>query len=981
MDVDDKLHVNKHLKTERSPLQQMIPSHTQNSYSFSRNLKFDGVPTKSPFSKLSATHVRNPSKVFVPKDQNVVDKLLRSPRGQEMAYSIPFSRYSSGYGTPAQDKNRQIGSSDSPNQHLRKEPNFQAPQLFLIPKSCSGSYDATYSSQYDPLADDSAIFHQHTIEHTAQAQESMVIEQSYRSPSNFVDPKSDPADDLSALMFKGATDLRNAKSALEEQSKLVNKLEENLRVVTSEKKDLEKKLITVKERTTKSLDRLSKNLVIVNNALESLRSQTQNYKAATEETKISLSSLDNWKNTAKDALNQIKTMIGEDGSFTPTFSWKNVLNEIRSDMASKQQVIDLFRDRIEYTQGELMDSRNRISELECIQTQSNSDLKASAEKLLNAEESLNKISELTRLQQQQNMDILSKNLDLESKLSLSIEKISSLEDRLAHSEAEHEELIHLRNDLEVSRSLLNDRDEQIQCLQISRERLLSVEASVTAQEQYVKKLEESLSKNTENVEIANKKFLSAEAQVKVKLEVVSHLEKSLADSRSQLQAELELHSQTCAERDSLRRERDTLLEDKSNLSNEIEAHRARSSLSEAKNDLLQERLEEQASMLLLERKTREDTHKYFESLETTSMKKLESIKHLADSRIMELKNVLAPLENKLEEQRTATMKSIEEYSTASLSANVSNTEYMRKLESSITQKLDESSLLQKSLTGFAEENKALYKQIQVFQEEVRDLHEVLSVSQTSSKAQLDEVTLLRHQVENYRRNEDLMTQRAKNIVSRYTEGNLSYEEKQLIEAVHKASQVAHEQQLIAKSNEIRQRDNVIKSLSNSKSELETRLTRILNSQIKLKAGPDGTRSLIDPKSWSFSQVGTATKDQSENSAYDCPTTTLDIESGPDDNDIVDQTNITGENTPTASTFSKLENQKDVFDGNPPMIETPSRKRKGGLIHPSIEGSMGSPPRRLRITRSMQAPNDKSHIKGVPNKISEVAPKIKARKRR
>ena len=36
-------------------------------------------------------------------------------------------------------------------------------------------------------------------------------------------------------------------------------------------------------------------------------------------------------------------------------------------------------------------------------------------------------------------------------------------------------------------------------------RLLSVEASVTAQKQYVKKLEESLSKNTENVEIANKK--------------------------------------------------------------------------------------------------------------------------------------------------------------------------------------------------------------------------------------------------------------------------------------------------------------------------------------------------------------------------------------------------------------------------------------------------------------------------------------------
>lgn len=153
-------------------------------------------------------------------------------------------------------------------------------------------------------------------------------------------------------------------------------------------------------------------------------------------------------------------------------------------------------------------------------------------------------------------------------------------------------------------------------------------------------------------------------------------------------------------------------------------------------------------------------------------KKLESIKHMADSRIMELKNVLASLENKLEEQRTATMKSIEEYNTASLSANASNTEYMRKLESSITQKLDENSLLQKSLTGFAEENKALYKQIQVFQEEVKDLHEVLSASQTSSKAQLDEVTLLRNQVENYRRNEDLMTQRTKNIVSRYTEGDL-----------------------------------------------------------------------------------------------------------------------------------------------------------------------------------------------------------------
>ena len=48
------------------------------------------------------------------------------------------------------------------------------------------------------------------------------------------------------------------------------------------------------------------------------------------------------------------------------------------------QVIDLHRDRLEHTQSELADARNRIVDLEATQCRSHENLKMSSERLLQA---------------------------------------------------------------------------------------------------------------------------------------------------------------------------------------------------------------------------------------------------------------------------------------------------------------------------------------------------------------------------------------------------------------------------------------------------------------------------------------------------------------------------------------------------------------------------------------------------------------------
>ena len=137
-----------------------------------------------------------------------------------------------------------------------------------------------------------------------------------------------------------------------------------------------------------------------------------------------------------------------------------------------------------------------------------------------------------------------------------------------------------------------------------------------------------------------------------------------------------------------------------------------------------------------------------------------------------LKDLVTSLGCTFEEQEKETRRRIEEHANTSLLSSSKNFEHIREMENNITQKLDENILMQKGLASLSEENSSLYAQLQSHQEELKSLHERFSASQAIFKTHAEEVIQLKNQLENHQKIEQSLNQRAKNIVSRYTEGDL-----------------------------------------------------------------------------------------------------------------------------------------------------------------------------------------------------------------
>ncbi|KAH8113252.1 hypothetical protein DFH11DRAFT_328565 [Phellopilus nigrolimitatus] len=250
------------------------------------------------------------------------------------------------------------------------------------------------------------------------AGDNSIVDSRSRSSSVALSLKEQPADDLSALMFKGATDLRNAKLALEEQTKEMQKLKDELITVTAERNGLVQRVVLVKQKAKDGLESNAKKLSDMETLLQALESKSRECFTFVEVSRTSMADVENLKEIVKNSAKCLETLVGEDGVYAPTQGWKAVLSEVQFDVSNKQQVIDMFRDRLEYTQGELADAKNRIAELEMLQSQDNNVLRLSSKKLVDAGSKLAELAALLKSQQQESVDTLIKNSALGAKLDV-----------------------------------------------------------------------------------------------------------------------------------------------------------------------------------------------------------------------------------------------------------------------------------------------------------------------------------------------------------------------------------------------------------------------------------------------------------------------------------------------------------------------------------------------------------------------------------
>ncbi|KAJ7141340.1 hypothetical protein C8R44DRAFT_244833 [Mycena epipterygia] len=120
-----------------------------------------------------------------------------------------------------------------------------------------------------------------------------------------------------------------------------------------------------------------------------------------------------------------------------------------------------------------------------------------------------------------------------------------------------------------------------------------------------------------------------------------------------------------------------------------------------------------------------------------------------------------------------------------------------------------------------------------------------------------EVVVLRARLEELEGENSRLEHRARMLHKRYKDGDLSDSEKIFVNSLMQMSQSIHEQDIVAKENELRRRENMITSLQTRIDTLESTLARLLKERGK-ESDPN-SKSMVDLSLWMSSSPRSAQK--------------------------------------------------------------------------------------------------------------------------
>ncbi|KAL5488097.1 hypothetical protein ACEPAI_6205 [Sanghuangporus weigelae] len=786
--------------------------------------------------------------------------------------------------------------------------------------------------------------------------------------------KEQSGDDLSTLLFKGATDVRNTNMALEEKTKALVRLEEELSAAVSEKNNLSKQLSSVKARAKDGLESHAKKLEKMNEDLRSLVIQSQEFSTLVRQAKASMTDVTELKDIVKKSTDQLGTLVDHNGVYAPTQVWKSILGELQTEMSNKQQVIDMFRDRLELVQGDLAEAKNRIMELEGIQVQNSGSLQSSSQQLGDSGKKIIELTSLLRDQQRENTIILTKNIELENRTSVLTERNVELETQISCKEAETESLAALNKEYEALRKLLADRDEQIKVLHDIKDRFIRTEELLNDRELKLHSLTVSAEAKDKSIVTLRKSLSLAEANVAKEASLSQCLKKDLDFSRAQLRSEYEIKTKLLDENNAIAAHEKALVAEASKIKGDLEESRIKLQQSHTRCESLQERFEEQAMMLQLEKKAHGDVQERLASAEAMFSETIEKLTRNSACQMNELKAQISKLEGMLSNRHAELSAKTQEYSRTLSDIEAIHAESIHETEKKLAARSEEVKMLNQEAEELKEDAASLRIQLESLRSDYGNLQLQLSQAREPSEAHAEEIVQLKRDIEHLRKANDEQAHRAGSILSRYEKGDLSIEEKKLVDAAHKACQTAHEQQLVVTGNEIRQRDNLIKSLETRKSELESQLARVLNTQASTKAvrpaSEERGRSLIDLDGWESSQASTSPIDRkgtlTARERDRLTTKEVDFQA----QKLVTPTARSHKinvSPPAALSFAKLSEQTtelldkdDIFDENTASTNAtvPKRKRAPDTVV-AEEREISGPPRRSKTgtrTRSRTTNN-------------------------
>lgn len=284
-------------------------------------------------------------------------------------------------------------------------------------------------------------------------------------------------------------------------------------------------------------------------------------------------------------------------------------------------------------------------------------------------------------------------------------------------------------------------------------------------------------------------------------------------------------------------------------------------------------------------------------------------------------------------------------------------------------------------------NRDLERQLNQFRENCVALRSQLDAATDPSESHEAEMNSLKTRINELNELANMEIQRGATIVKRYERGDLTEGERELIVIVQKAGQSLHEQQIIAKENEIRQRGNVVKNLEKRKAELEDQLAKQLRKQAMANEGVKGSKSLA-------SNVDGATTEQEKTLAQEKAGSEAASPTSPNLSKVAKApkkatyssssskaAKSKNANSGKGVTFADLNrsasgDEDDDFN-NSEVVElshpASSKKRTHKAMENEQDARRNAPPLRRSRTTNIDSPS--------PSKEDQVEPKMKSRKRR
>ncbi|THH32922.1 hypothetical protein EUX98_g1277 [Antrodiella citrinella] len=628
-------------------------------------------------------------------------------------------------------------------------------------------------------------------------------------------------EDISAVMMRGATDLRNTKMEVEELRREVSFLQEQLETAQRDKEECLQRIKVVKDATKHSLESSARSLESLKAAMDDLKAESQESFGPARQTQECLSDIVELRGTVTESLNSsvqhtlhvgttlmngfaaaIQPLLDDNGELLKAGEAREILSRLQAECQQSQQVSEILRERLQAVGAELIDAKARVSELENMQVADREALRNSTQGLSSTTEQVNELAQQLKEHQGRMYEVLSTAADAQAELAATKEEITRLHGDVI---AKSTEIDHLRNDqseMYKLRATLQERDASILSLQSVKEEL-----DISS-----KQINEKL------VQISG-----YEADMRARNDLISELTFRIRELEDTNRSQMEHHGE---------------------LQERLGAAQAREDLEGKKLQQTEEDLKTaKAKAEMLEAGLQERT------LESETGK-LKCDVAVLDQQNATLQEKIADLQAAVAEAKQAATADKAEHD-AKLRQH--DDAHRGVLERELERIKDVEAELHNARSGeqtLTVQVLDLTNQVQDFKTQLRDTE--CSASETQTRADCELADLRSQVVQLQAENAELLG-RSKTLEPRYRAGDLDVEERTFINDLIKTTQSIHEQELVTKGNDLRRRDNTILELRSKISILESTLSKHLKSQAKIQASSGvENRSLIDPATWASS---------------------------------------------------------------------------------------------------------------------------------